>query len=631
MPITTPVIVQSASRSGPGPLSLPNPVTVGNQLVLLVLGSAGFGDYIGFSGGYPSGFAVIGSGPGQDNLVQSVVLQCAAETPVAPTVTLANGFSSGSGIYLEIANSSSIQFFSGNLSGSAEIVTLGQAGSIQTVASLYVALAYTTTAGLEFSAPAPPGVALGAVLNGYSSFEGSPYTGIELIATSDNPVTFQYTQSAPFAGGYAVNSYAGIFVLAGEATAGPVVPNEDLVQPAGTQDVVYAVVERVTVRNGVPYRFYTVEVMASRLLGGNLGQAVPNDIEYSWAVDAGVQVAPSAPEANLWITPGNLGEIGGVEIVVGGDGYPSSVVASIIDLVGNGSGAEITLAVSGGVITGYTLTAAGTGYVQPEIQIQPSTGDGAIFALTVSNTCTISADAAIWNVGKVGDIIRAAGAKLQITSVIDSQHVVCNVLEPFTQYIPNTNQPASCVSGEWTEGPQFSQLPYLDHLEGMQVVGLADGQVIGPLTVTNGAIQLPEPASIVTAGLGYVAQLKTLRLDLGNQGGGTIQSKRKSVSAVTLRVQDTQGVTIGPTWNRMTPIKPPGYGASNAPAQFSQGGGLQEISINGLYGQDPVTYLDQRSITGPNWDTDGQICIQQANPLPMTILAVIPEISIGDS
>ena len=355
---------------------------------------------------------------------------------------------------------------------------------------------------------------------------------------------------------------------------------------------------------------------------------MPSDIEYAWAVDAGVQAAPSEPAADIWITPGNVGAIGSLDLIVGGDNYTAPVIA-VIDAVGNGSGATATLTLAGGVITGATLTAPGSGYVQPEVQITDSTGSGAVVSAYASSTCTIYADAAAFDAGDVGQIIRASGGNLQVSAFTSSQIVTCNVLQPFTAFMPNTNQPAPCLSGNWSMGPQITQMPYLDHLEGMQVVGVADGAAFGPVTVRDGAVALPQPASLVTVGLGYTAQLKTLRLDLGPQGG-TVQGKRKKVSAVTLRVQDTQGLTVGSTWATATPIMPAGFANSSAPPPFAQGGGVQETAVNGLYGQEPVGYLDQRIITGGGWDTDGQICIQQSNPLPMTILAVIPEITMGD-
>ena len=225
----------------------------------------------------------------------------------------------------------------------------------------------------------------------------------------------------------------------------------------GTQDVVYAVVERTAVRSGVPYRFYTVEMMASRLLGSNLGQAVPGNIEYSWAVDAGAQAAPSEPAADIWITPGNVGAIGSLDIIMGGENY-TAPVAAVIDAVGSGSGAQVTLTLTGGVITGYTLTAAGSGVCAADCADHGRHLDsGVVVSAYASNTCTIYADAAIFTAGAVGQIIRASGGKVQVTGYTDAQHITGSILQPFTQFLPNTAQPAPCLSGNLVDGASRSR------------------------------------------------------------------------------------------------------------------------------------------------------------------------------
>src|SRR6516162_4934214 len=140
---------------------------------------------------------------------------------------------------------------------------------------------------------------------------------------------------------------------------------------------------------------------------------------------------------------------------------------------------------------------------------------------------------------------------------------------------------------------------------------LADGGVIPPQQVKNGTITLTEPATKVTAGLGFVAQLQTMRLDTGNQGeGGTIQGKRKKLAAVT--ATDTRGVYIGTTFNTLVPAKE-----------------LYKSTL--LNNPQALITGDERIIMDPSWNTEGQVCIQVSDPLPATILGVIPEIIIGDT
>jgi hypothetical protein len=40
---------------------------------------------------------------------------------------------------------------------------------------------------------------------------------------------------------------------------------------------------------------------------------------------------------------------------------------------------------------------------------------------------------------------------------------------------------------------------------------------------------------------------------------------------------------------------------------------------------------DERIVMDPLWDVPGQICLQIDDPLPATILGVIPEVAIGDT
>ena len=58
---------------------------------------------------------------------------------------------------------------------------------------------------------------------------------------------------------------------------------------------------------------------------------------------------------------------------------------------------------------------------------------------------------------------------------------------------------------------------------------LADGNVQPQQVVAGGAVSLQEPASAITVGLPFQAQVQSLYLDV-QEPGGTIQSKRKMIS-----------------------------------------------------------------------------------------------------
>ena len=48
------------------------------------------------------------------------------------------------------------------------------------------------------------------------------------------------------------------------------------------------------------------------------------------------------------------------------------------------------------------------------------------------------------------------------------------------------------------------------------------------------------------------------------------------------------------------------------------------------YGQTPDWITGDKDLTmSPSWNKDGQIVVQQRDPLPMTLLALIPEVIPG--
>ncbi len=193
-------------------------------------------------------------------------------------------------------------------------------------------------------------------------------------------------------------------------------------------------------------------------------------------------------------------------------------------------------------------------------------------------------------------------------------------------YYPVGTTDAWCVdAGIQYNGAAALTFSGAQHLAGAVVTGLATDD-LGNVTVinltmpTNGTFTLPAPTPVgstgytrVTVGLGYLPQLQTLQLDLGEP---TVQGKRKKITGVTTRCKDTLGLSIGRTFSTLTPMKDLALG--NVGTQTNQ-------LVTGLVTGDARTIID------PLWDTPGQYCIQQPFPYPASILGVIPEIVVGDT
>lgn len=158
--------------------------------------------------------------------------------------------------------------------------------------------------------------------------------------------------------------------------------------------------------------------------------------------------------------------------------------------------------------------------------------------------------------------------------------------------------PATTISGLW-------------HLEGKTVSALADGAVVTGKTVTNGSITLPTAASKVHVGLPFVSDMTTLPLamDAGTVPAGG-RGTPKDVSKVFLRVTQSSLVQAGPTFDKLTTY----------PAR----------AITDPYGSAPALRTGELSLSiTPSWNTDGAVCIRQAEPLPLTVLSMAMDVTAG--
>jgi hypothetical protein len=227
-----------------------------------------------------------------------------------------------------------------------------------------------------------------------------------------------------------------------------------------------------------------------------------------------------------------------------------------------------------------------------------------------TGTIEIEASAAVFASGNVGSVIRAGGGIMTITAFTDSTHVTALVTRDITD-VDNFHDPELVwpqEAGSWTMDAPFTTISGLDHLEGETVAILADGNVVTPQVVMNGQIILPTAVTKATVGLAYTAQLQTLYLDTGEP---TVQGKRKNIAAMTARVDQTRGLKMGPTFGDLTEFKERDPNTLGQPIDLFSG--------------------DDRMIIGGGWTTEGQMCLQQDNPLPVTVLGVIPEITLGDT
>lgn len=406
--------------------------------------------------------------------------------------------------------------------------------------------------------------------------------------------------------GWARHDTAGLFQSVCSVTELPV-------------DAVYFAVYRVA-GNGA----FMIERMDDRLW---------RTAEDAWCVDAGLSLPQ--PIINTAITadsPTGLGAIRGVTGLVGGSGYSALTTARVVDNngLGPGTGATPQLTIAGGVITSvsFPIGGFGSGYVNPKLVFDdPSnSGSGTSATLTLDNAATFSTASDVFTAANLGSVIRMGGGVATITQILSTTAVSANITSPITSVtiVNGKAVVALQAAGTWTMTAPVTTISGLNHLANVFVTGLADGNIIPPVVVpANGTITLARAASAVTIGLGFQAQLQSVYLDGGEPAA---QGQRKKIAAVTARIEASRDLKIGTN-------QPDG--SAQSPIQIApQWTNLDTVPNTAVkpYNSNftPLFTGDVRIPVQGGYDTRGQVALQQDNPVPMQVLALIPEILGGD-
>jgi hypothetical protein len=106
------------------------------------------------------------------------------------------------------------------------------------------------------------------------------------------------------------------------------------------------------------------------------------------ALDPGAVPHYFGPYPNWANSPMPMGHISNITVDAGGAGYSAATTITIEDVYFTGSGATATAIVSGGVITGITVTNPGTSYTAPVVIITDGTGTGAAATASIGGLFT---------------------------------------------------------------------------------------------------------------------------------------------------------------------------------------------------------------------------------------------------
>ena len=187
-------------------------------------------------------------------------------------------------------------------------------------------------------------------------------------------------------------------------------------------------------------------------------------------------------------------------------------------------------------------------------------------------------------------------ARAEITTVIDQESALVTIVAAF----PDDDVPFN----EWRL--TATTLRGLWHLEGETVSALADGQEVKDLVVTDGAVTMPFPTSRATVGYPYTSTLATQRIEAGS-ALGTAQAKVKRIHKCGLRLYSSLGGKVGP-------------GPTNLDL-------IQYRTLNDFMNEVPPLLTGDTDVFAfpGGYETDGRIWVVADQPLPMTVIALYPE------
>ena len=254
--------------------------------------------------------------------------------------------------------------------------------------------------------------------------------------------------------------------------------------------------------------------------------------------------------------------------------------------------------------TTVTVTEIAGGGFDVGVLVTVTASAAAFGAGDVGNEVVLNPDA-LSTLAADGKTVLDAGTvcRLVIAGYTSATEVTAEVLTPA---VPVVYQ--ATATTRWARA--VDELSGLDHLEGKTVVALADGNVVREnagvaLVVTAGAVTLPEPASVIHVGLSYVSELELLDV----AGPADVRGKEKTVKKVVVELEKSRGLRVGKDFDSLTL--------------------WNQRTVQDGYGRIPLFTGRAELLVAGDWSKHGRAAVQQADPLPMTVVAVTREVEVG--
>lgn len=247
--------------------------------------------------------------------------------------------------------------------------------------------------------------------------------------------------------------------------------------------------------------------------------------------------------------------------------------------------------------TAKTMTlSGGTSWAFPEVVTMTAVGHAPFSPGSVGVHYSLKVSVTDSNEDTITETVRVEVVGYTSSSIVTVKLLI--VCPPVLRSVP--------LSG-WAR--QAKTIFGLSHLEGKTVSILSDGSVHPQRVVTGGVVVLQEAAGIVHVGLPYNSDMQTLNIEMKN-ANETVLDKKIAVTSLTVIVEESRGIFAGKDKNSL-------YEEKTERDTY-------EMPLELLTGQTAISISN-------DWQGKGRVFIRQSDPLPLSVLAVIPEVTIGGS
>jgi hypothetical protein len=234
-----------------------------------------------------------------------------------------------------------------------------------------------------------------------------------------------------------------------------------------------------------------------------------------------------------------------------------------------------------------------------------------ITGITKANPCVVTSAAHGFSNGDKVLITDVLG----MSDVNSNTYLIANVAaNTFQLHDLEDNAINSTAFNTYVSGGEVRKLVStvsgLNHLEGETVSILGDGAAQPEATVTKGVVTLSDRAATVHIGYRYNSDGEMLRLEAG-AADGTALGKTRRTHRVGMLLHRTLGMAIGPDFDHLDTIT---FRRTSDPLTRAVG------LFSGIISE-TVDF---------DYDMENHVCWRQSQPLPSTVLAIMPQMVTQD-